>query len=61
MYCNQHENYTDGKHILNLPKDIANGFNEYLADIGHSLSSKIPAGKGNLYDYMQAMIKDSIS
>ena len=32
--CNQPENYNDGKHIYEIPKDIANGFNKYFADIG---------------------------
>ena len=58
--CNQPENYDDGKHIYKIPKDIANGFNKYFADIGPSLSSKIPVGKGNIYDHMQTKIKDSI-
>ena len=58
--CNQPENYNDGKHIYKIPKDIANGFNKYFADIGPSLSSKIPVGKGNIYDHMQTNIKDSI-
>ena len=58
--CNQPENYNDGKHIYKIPNDIANGFNRYFADIGSSLSSKIPVGKGNIYDHMQTMIKDSI-
>ena len=38
----------------------ANGFNKYFTDIGPSLSSKIPVGKGNIYDHMQTKIKDSI-
>ena len=38
----------------------ANGFNKYFADIGPSLSSKIPVGKGNIYDHMQTKMKDSI-
>ena len=58
--CNQPENYNDGKHIYKIPKDIANGFNKYFADIGPSLSSKIPVGKGNIYDHMHTNIKDSI-
>ena len=58
--CNQPENYNDGKHIHKIPKDIANGFSKYFADIGPSLSSKIPVGKGNIYDHMQTKIKDSI-
>ena len=58
--CNQPENYNDGKHIYKIPNDIANGFNKYFADIGSSLSSKIPVGKGNIYDHMQTKIKDSI-
>ena len=58
--CNQPENYYDGKHINKIPKDIANGFSKYFADIGPSLSSKIPVGKGNIYDHMQTKIKDSI-
>ena len=58
--CNQPENYNDGKHIYKIPNDIANGFNKYFADIGSSLSSKIPVEKGNIYDHMQTKIKDSI-
>ena len=58
--CNQPENYNDGKHIYKIPNDIANGFNKYFADIGSSLSSKIPVGKGNTYDHVQTKIKDSI-
>ena len=58
--CNQPENYNDGKHIYKIQKDIANGFNKYFADIGPSLTSKIPVGKGNIYDHMQTNIKDSI-
>ena len=58
--CNQPENYNDSKHIYKIPNDIANGFNKYFADIGSSLSSKIPVGKGNIYDHMQTKIKDSI-
>ena len=58
--CNQPKDYYDGKHIYKIPKDIANGFSRYLADIGPSLSSKIPVGKGNIYDHMQTKIKDSI-
>ena len=58
--CNQPENYNYGKHIYKIPKDIANGFNKYFADIGPSLSSKIPVGKGNIYDHMHTNIKDSI-
>ena len=58
--CHQPENNTDGKHIFNLPKDIANGFNEYFADIGPSLSNEILVGRANIHDYMQAMMKDSI-
>ena len=34
--------------------------NKYFADIGPSLSSKIPVGKGNIYDHMQTKIRDSI-
>ena len=58
--CNQPENYNYGKHIYKILKDIANGFNKYFADIGPSLSSKIPVGKGNIHDHMQTNIKDSI-
>ena len=58
--CNQPENYYDSKNIYTTPKDIANGFSRYFADIGPSLSSKIPVGKGNIYDHMQTMIIDSI-
>ena len=38
----------------------ANGFNKYFAYIGRSLSSKIPVGKGNIYDQMQTKMNDSI-
>ena len=55
--CNQPENYDDGKHICKIPTDIANGLNKYFADIGPSLSCKIPVGKGNIYDHMQTKIK----
>ena len=58
--CNQPEDYNDDKHIYKIPKDIANGFSKYFADVGPSLSSKIPVGKGNIYDHMQTKIKDSI-
>ena len=54
--CNQPENYDDGKHIYKIPKDIANGFNKYFADIGPSLSTKIPVGRRNIYDHMQIKI-----
>ena len=58
--CNQPENYNDGKHIYEIQKDIANGFSKYFTDAGPSLSSKIPVGKGNIYDHMQTKIKVSI-
>ena len=45
---------------IKFQKDIANGFNKYFADVGPSLSSKIPVGKGNIYGHMQTKIKDSI-
>ena len=48
------------KFIYKIPKDIANGFSKYFADVGPSLSSKIPEGKGNIYDHAQTKIKDSI-
>ena len=33
---------------------------KFFADDGPSLSSKIPAEKGNTYDHVQTKIKDSI-
>ena len=38
-------------------QDIANGFKKYPTDIGPSSSSKIPVGKGNIYDHMQKKSK----
>ena len=48
------------KFIYKIPKDIANGFSKYFADVGPSLSSKVPEGKRNTYDHAQTKIKDSI-
>ena len=36
------------------------GLNKYFADIGPSHLSKIPVGKGNIYDHKQTKINDSI-
>ena len=42
--------------IFKFLKDIVNGFNDYMSDIGPLLLNKIPLGKGNIYYYLQTDI-----
>ena len=58
--CNQPDNHNDDNYTFRLPRYIANGFNDYFTKIGPLLSTKIPPCKGNVYDYMQAKITDTV-
>ena len=42
----------DGNTIFNTPTFIANGFNEYLMEVGQNLSSNTSIANGSIYIYL---------